>query len=44
MIPTPAFILVEFGINNKASNISTTPDRILISLVHFNKYGGIMGK
>jgi len=29
MIPIPAFILVDFGINNNASNTSTTPDRIL---------------
>lgn len=44
MIPIPAFILVDFGINNKASNTSTIPDRIFISLDHPNKYGGIMGK
>ena len=37
MIPIPAFILVDFGINNKASNTSTTPDRILISFDHCDK-------
>ena len=44
MIPIPAINLVDFGINNKASSISATPDKILTSLAQLKKYGGIIGK
>ena len=37
MIPIPALDLVDLGINNRASRISATPDKIFTSLAQLKK-------